>query len=37
MYIPTGEIKDKSYYARVKTFLDELVWYAQALKKARQN
>jgi NAD(P)H-dependent FMN reductase len=30
-----GEIKDKSYDSRTKTFLDELVWYAGALKKAR--
>lgn len=30
-----GEIKDKSYDARVKAFLDELLWYAGALKKAR--
>lgn len=30
-----GEIKDKSYYARSRAFLDELIWYAEALKKAR--
>ena len=32
-----GEIKDKSYDDRVKTFLDELMWYANALKRARKN
>lgn len=30
-------IKDKSYYKRVKAFLDELIWYAQALKIAREK
>ena len=28
-----GGIKDESYRKRVKTFLDELVWYANTLKK----
>jgi NAD(P)H-dependent FMN reductase len=32
-----GVIKDSAYYARAKTFLDELVWYAQALKKERSG
>jgi len=32
-----GEIKDESYYARAKAFLEELMWYAGALKKARTN
>jgi len=32
-----GTIKDNAYYARVKTFLDELIWYAQALKKAKEE
>lgn len=27
-----GEIKDKSYYERVQTFLNELVWYAEKLR-----
>jgi chromate reductase len=30
-----GVIKDSAYHARAKTFLDELVWYAQALKNAK--
>lgn len=32
-----GHIKDQSYYARAGTFLNELIWYAQALKKERDN
>ncbi|MFZ2455413.1 MAG: NAD(P)H-dependent oxidoreductase [Candidatus Altiarchaeia archaeon] len=32
-----GVIKDAAYYARAKTFLDELMWYAQALNKAREK
>ena len=31
-----GNITDESYEERVKTFLDELVWYAKALKTARE-
>jgi NAD(P)H-dependent FMN reductase len=31
-----GEIKDKSFDARAKTFLDELVWYAKALSPVRE-
>jgi len=30
-------IKDHSYYNRVKNFLDELIWYAKALKSAREQ
>lgn len=30
-----GDIKDLSYHERVKTFLKELTWYAEALKKIR--
>lgn len=32
-----GEIKDDAYFKRVQAFFDELVWYAKALKKAREN
>jgi NAD(P)H-dependent FMN reductase len=32
-----GVIKDSSYYNRVKKFLDEIIWYAKALKTARQK
>ena len=32
-----GAIKDSSYHSRVQTMLDELVWYAQALKQAREK
>ena len=31
-----GEIKDPSFGDRLKTLFDELVWYAEALKKARE-
>jgi NAD(P)H-dependent FMN reductase len=31
-----GAIKDTAYYDRVKKFLEELIWYADALKKARE-
>jgi NAD(P)H-dependent FMN reductase len=42
IYFPTiqnlfdekGNIKDQSYHKRVKVFLDELLWYAKALKPA---
>lgn len=30
-----GNIKDEAYYQRFKTFLDEIIWYAKALKIAR--
>lgn len=30
-----GDIKDQSYFGRTKKFLDELVWYAKALKEVR--
>src|SRR5262245_11381147 len=32
-----GRPKDESYRRRAGRFLDELEWYAQALKSARQN
>lgn len=32
-----GEIQDSSYAERVNKFFNELVWYARALKKARQE
>lgn len=32
-----GEIRDPSYRERLKTFFDELVWYAGTLKKAREE
>ncbi|MDP3771759.1 MAG: NADPH-dependent FMN reductase [bacterium] len=32
-----GEITDPSFTERVKKFLDELVWFASALKAARQS
>lgn len=32
-----GAIKDASYPERVKKFLDELIWYADALKPAREK
>lgn len=32
-----GEIKDKSYYEKVKIFLDELIWYAKVLKATREK
>ncbi|MBN2014156.1 MAG: NAD(P)H-dependent oxidoreductase [Candidatus Altiarchaeota archaeon] len=32
-----GGIVDKSYSKRVKAFLDELIWYAGALKAAREK
>jgi NAD(P)H-dependent FMN reductase len=37
LFDANGEIKDKSYYARTKTFLEELMWYASALKKPREG
>jgi len=30
-----GLIKNQAYYERTKTFLEELIWYAKALKNAR--
>ena len=35
LFDKNGSIKDKSYKERVKIFLDELLWYEKALKKAR--
>jgi NAD(P)H-dependent FMN reductase len=35
LFDENGAIKDPLYHDRVKKFLDELVWYAQALKTAR--
>lgn len=32
-----GNIKDQSYAPRLKTFMDELFWYAKALKEAREK
>jgi len=32
-----GVIKNESYHNLVKTFLDDLIWYAKALKTAREN
>ena len=32
-----GKIKDTRYYERVKKFLEELSWYAEALKIAREK
>lgn len=32
-----GEILDPSYADRVSKFLDELVWFAKALKEAREK
>jgi NAD(P)H-dependent FMN reductase len=45
VYFPTiqklfdekGAIKDESFHGRVGKFLDELVWYAKALKPAREK
>jgi len=45
VYFPTiqklfdekGAIKDESFHGRVGKFLDELVWYAKALKPARET
>jgi len=32
-----GNIRNQSYYDLAKTFLDELIWYAKALKLAREQ
>ena len=32
-----GNITDESYKEKVKTFLEELIWYAKALKTARES
>lgn len=32
-----GELKDQAYIKRVETALDELIWMAKALKKARET
>ena len=37
LFDENGNIKDESYGERVKAFLDELVWYAKALKTAREE
>lgn len=37
LFDKNGVIKDKSYYDRVKKFLDELIWFAKALKVAREK
>ena len=37
LFDEAGNIKDDSYEKRVNGFLEELVWYAQALKEARQS
>lgn len=37
LFDETGKIKDESYINRVNKFLDELVWYAKALKTAREK
>lgn len=37
LFDETGNIKDDSYEKRTETFLKELVWYARALKQAREN
>lgn len=37
LFDENGAIKDESYSQRVKTFADELIWYAEALKTAREK
>lgn len=37
LFNENGEIKDKSYDERVEKFLEELTWYAEALKTARSK
>lgn len=36
LFDENGFILDKSYHERLKTFFDELVWYANALKAGRE-
>jgi len=37
LFDENGSIKDDSYHKRAKKFLDELIWYADALKAARSK
>jgi NAD(P)H-dependent FMN reductase len=37
LFDENNKIKDKSYHNRVKGFLEELAWYANALKTAREK
>jgi NAD(P)H-dependent FMN reductase len=37
LFDESGNIKDPDYSSRVKVFLNELVWYAKALKKSREE
>ena len=37
LFDDNGVIKDQSYGLKVQKLLDELVWYAEALKKARNK
>ena len=32
-----GRVRDERYHDRVRHFLDELLWYARALKAARES
>jgi len=37
LFNEVGEIQDQSYYERVSKFLNELMWYAEALRSAREK
>lgn len=37
LFDENNKIKDENYHKRAKTFLDELLWYAKALKNAREE
>ena len=37
LFNEAGEIQDSSYAERTAKFLEELAWYASALKKARES
>ena len=37
LFDKNGNINDKSYHERANKFLDELTWYAKALKAAREE
>ena len=37
LFDESGNIKDESYAQKVQTFLEELLWYARALKEARDK
>lgn len=37
LFDESGKIKDPDYFGRIKVFLNELVWYAKALKKSREE